>query len=329
MPPRRKPTATTNAFTDALRFVALICKDHGKIYETHARIDNHWITAYNDVLSCGHRIDNDLQTCPNVKLAIEALSKCGQNIAITQLDSRLSIKSDKFRAIVPCLKPELLLSLLPDEPCATMDQRLTDAFAVAISDESGEGIYSKSILLNGETLISSFAGKMIVEYWHGIDLPRGLAIPKALISPLSKINKKVAKFGFSHSSMTFYFEDDSWLRSQLYVEQWPSIHHVFECKANLHPFPVDFWSALAAVSPFGEGICYARDGRLCSHAQDGAGAVYELPGLQGAWAYPAKQLASLQAWASVVDFQAQGANGPCLYAAGKQARAVMAGINNG
>lgn len=324
---KRTQTQSSNAFTDALKFVALICKDHGSINETHAHISNNQITAFNGVLSIGCvKIYNTLHACPQIKLALEALSKCGQNIAITQLDNRLSIKSDKFKAVIPCIANELLQTATPDEPCAIIDQRLLDAFALAIEDEDGEGIYSKTVLLNGNTLISSFAGKMIIEYWHGIDLPKGLVIPKALITPLSKINKKVNKFGFSQSSITFYFEDDSWIKSQTYAEQWPEIGHVFECKANLQPFPVDFWDALKAVAPFGEGLVYFRDGRLCSHATEGTGAVYELPGLQGAWCYPAKQLASLQAWASHVDFQAQGANGACLYAAGKQARAVMAGV---
>lgn len=327
MPPRRKSTTTTNAFSDALRFVAIICKDHGSINETHVCISNNAITAFNGVLSIGHLCDNAIITCPNAKLTLEALSKCGQNIAITQLDNRLSIKSDKFKAIIPCITNELLQTATPDEPCAIIDQRLLDAFALAINDEDGESIYSKTILLNGETLISSFAGRMIIEYWHGISLPSGLVIPKALIAPLSKINKKITKFGFSPSSITFYFEDDSWIKSQTYAELWPDISHVFsECRHNLQPFPVDFWTALKAVAPFGEGLVYARNGRLCSHASEGAGAVYELLGLQGAWAYPAKQLVSLQAWASHVDFQAQGANGSCLYAAGKQARAVMAGV---
>lgn len=329
MPPRRKPSATTtnNTFAEALKFVALICKDHGTIYETHARIDSNCITAYNGILSCGHYVDNDLLVCPNINLAVAALSKCGQNIAITQLDNRLSIKSDKFRAIIPCLELELLLhNIIPDEPCAIIDQRLIEAFVLAVKDEIGESIYSKSVLLNGETLISSFNGQMVIEYWHGINLPQGLSIPKALIGPLLKINKKVTKFGFSQSSITIYFEDESWIRSQLYAEQWPENRHVFNCTNNMQPFPADFWKGLAAVSSFGEGLCYARDGKLCSHPQDNAGAEFSLDGLLGSWCYPIKQLASLQAWASHVDFQAQGANGPCLYAAGKQARAVIAGI---
>lgn len=325
--PRKQSSTVQNAFTDALKFCSLILKDHGTINETHVHIQNEWITAFNSILAVGHRIDSNIHACPQIKLTLEALSKCRQNIAITQLDNnRLSIKSEKFKAIIPCIATDLLSATIPDPPIAEIDNRLKQAFNVMLDSDNSQSIYSASILLNGESLVSSLSGSMLIEYWHGINLPKGLSIPKELIYPLNKITKNLTKFGFSNNSVTLYFEDDSWIRSQLYAEQWPSIDHVFDCKSNAWPFQTDFWKAVKSVAPFGEGLVYFRDGRLYSHAQKGAGAEFELGGMVGSWCYPAKQLMNLEAWATHCDFQAQGPNGSCLYAAGKACRAVITGI---
>lgn len=324
-----KPTG--NTFADALRFASLILKDHGTIGETHVKIDGNWITSYNGIIATGQRYDTHIKACPQIKLATEALSKCGQTIAIAVDNNRLLIKSDRFKAAIPCVDPTLLEWPVPDPQCAIIDDSLKTAFEIAglLQTDNAQTIYGASILMNGPSLISSLSGQMLIEYWHGIDLPYGLAIPKALIAPLSKINKKLIGLGFSAWSITFYFEDESWIKSQLYSEQWPEIRHIFDCTVNMQQFPDEFWSALDAIAPFSDGLCYARNGKLHSHPQDGAGAEFELPGYTGSWCYSVRLLAFLKAFATHVDFQAQSANGPVLYAMGKQARAVIAGVRDG
>ncbi len=332
MSPRKRPSLQPSSLTDALKYCALILKDQGTISETHCRIDNRWITAFNGTLAIGHKTDSDLTACPQIKLTSEALSKCGQNIAIANLDNnRLAIKSDsRFKAIIPCVSADLLPAPIPDPPMADIDNRLKDAFEVCglLQTDNAQSIIGASILLNGQSMISSLSGQMLIEYWHGLNLPTGLAIPKALIAPLSKINKKLTKFGFSQWSVTLYFEDDSWIRSQLYAEPWPDLGTVFECQHNLQQPPVDFFAAVKAVAPFGEGLVYCRDERLSSHATDAAGASYDIPGMVGSgpWCYPARQLVALQPWMTHCDFQALGAHGPMLYAVGKSARAIVAGV---
>jgi hypothetical protein len=325
-----KPSSNSNIFADALRFCALVLKDHGTINETHVSIKDHWCTAFNGVLAAGHRCDIDIQTCPQIKLTLEALSKCGQTLGIAGLDGKLLIKADRFKATIPCIAADLLQTPIPDLPIAIIDDRLKEALTIAgeLPNENGQQIYNVSVLLNGMSVLSSLGGSLIFQYWHGIDLPLGLSIPKALCMVLAKIDKKLTKFGFSQWSVTFYFEDDSWVRTQLYQEKWPDVGNVFECVADLQQFPADFWPALAAVSPFGEGMVHLRSGVLASHDQEGAGATYELPGLLGSWCYPSRQLAFLRPFATHIDFQAQGPNGPMLLAMGKSARAVIAGVKN-
>lgn len=298
MPRPRKPKADapvtkSNDFVTALQFVQLVTRDVGTINETHVHIKDGWITAYNGVLAAGHKCKEDIYACPQNKLIVEALTKCSENLSITQLDNnRLSIKSDKFKAIVPCVANDLLQVVTPDPACGTIDNRFKDAVDIVstLTNENAQTIYGASILMNGKSVISTLSGLMIMEYWHGIDLPLGLVIPKSLVQVLSKIDKPLGKFGFSQSSITFYYEDESFVRSQLYAEQWPDVMHVLDQPSNQWPWPASFWDALVAVAPFSDGLVYFGQGMLQSHPDPHQGASYEVYGIPAGPVFSIKQL---------------------------------------
>ena len=64
---------------------------------------------------------------------------------------------------------------------------------------------------------------MLMEAWHGLDLPPNVPLPKQFVAALVKQKKNLTGFGFSRSSATFYFEDGCWLRTQLYSDEWPDV----------------------------------------------------------------------------------------------------------
>lgn len=312
----------------ALRFVGAVTKSEGAPYETHISLNNHWATAFNGVIAAGHPITEDIFTCPHYKI-IEALSKCGEHISFTQLDgNRFSIKSDKFKAIIPCIDPTLLQVALPDPPVCS----ITDAFKEGLSivgtlaNENAQTIHLASILMNGQSLIAT-NGKVVIEYWHGLNLPPGISLPKALVEPLN-CKKKLAQFGYSQSSVTFYFEDGSWIRSQLYNETWPDMSIVLDRKANAWPLPGDFFKGIEAVNPFGQGMIYTRDGSLHSHAEPGQGASFECPGIPPGLIFVERQMALLKPWIKTIDFFATTTNGmQCFLAFGNNVRAAIAGMS--
>ena len=308
---RETPQSSTNTFVDALRFVGAVTKDVGAPFETHVSLGGNWASAFNGVLASGVKIQEDIYACPNNKILIEALSKCGEHISITQLDNgRLSIKSDKFKAVVPCIDPVSIQIGTPDEPIAVIDNRLKSAIeAVGIlADPNAQSVAAASILLAGQSTIAT-NGHIMFEYWHGIDLPHGLALPKAVVPALAKNNKTFSKFGFSSSSATFFFNDDSWLKTQFYAEQWPEVRHILDTKANLWPVPKDFFTALAAVAPFSpDGLVHFDKEVLRSHNVEGVGASYEVSGLPKGPIFNAKQLQLIKPYAETIDFMAKGPN---------------------
>lgn len=327
--PEPKPS---NSFVDALQFVGMVTKEHGEPYQVHSLLFQNWITAHNRTIGAGHKIAEDIFAAPNNYLMLQALSKCGEHFSITQLDGfRLSIKSDKFKAVVPCLDPVLLqdTSHIPDP--ATYE--ITDAFRLALQavgvlvNEAGDNIINVSIYMNNGSLIAS-NGRAIFECWHGLPLPFGAALPKAIVGPLAKASKKLIKFGCSQSSVTFWFEDESWLKSQIYAEHWPDVTNVLNQKSNPWPVPADFWNAVAAVAPFSpNGALHFGAGSLSSHGETGVGAAFDVPGLPKGPIFSARLLELIKPHAEQVDFLVN--DGRMLMFFGRNIRGAIAGMGNG
>jgi hypothetical protein len=166
-----------------------------------------------------------------------------------------------------------------------------------------------------------------MEFWHGIDLPYGIAIPKIFATTLSKIQKKLTKFGFSQSSATFYFEDESWLRTQFYAEPWPDIRNILDIKCNLWPVPNDFWKAIDAIEPFANECVYFDQGLIKTHADSNEGATYECYGIPAGPIYSIKQLKVIRPYAKQIDFMAPGIhnNSYMLIWYGDRCRGAIAG----
>lgn len=319
--PRKNPIIN-NKFLEALHFLSLVTKDQGSPSETHITLANHQATVFNGIIAAGTPIDEELFACPHNTSLINALSKCGQNYSITQFDqNRLQIKSDKFKAFIPCLDIKLLQNTIPDAPITPIN----DDFKIAIesvgilANENAQNVVAASILMNGQSAIASDRTIMF-EYWHGINLPI-IVLPKSIVAPLTKTTKKLHSFGMSNNSCTFHFEDGSYIKTQLFAEQWPNVSRILDIEAKPFPFPADFWTALDAVTPFSsDGILYSRDGTLCSGAAEGNGATFECAGLPGGLTLSAKHMKLLQPWATTIDwFHANG-----IAAFGSKMRGIVA-----
>lgn len=321
--------ASNSSLLSALKFCNLVTKSEGAPFETHILLDNHNAIAFNGILASAHRISEDIKCAPNAELITQALSKCGDNLSITQLDNgRLSIKSNKFKCIVPCIDPTLLNAALPDPPLAAIDDRFKEAVAAVagLPSETAQSVVAASVLMAGASVIATDRVTMM-EAWHGIDLPYGIALPKTFATTLTKINKKLTKFGFSQSSATFFFEDESWLRTQFFAEPWPDVRSILDRKCNPWPIPNDFWKALDAIEPFSdEGNVFFDNGVMRSHINEGEGASYECFSLTKGPVFSIKQLNTIRPYVEQIDFMAQGihTNSMCMWF-GKSCRGAIAG----
>jgi hypothetical protein len=306
--PRTKVSKTPSTFLDAIRFVCAITKNEGQSFETHIALADKWATAFNGILSVGHKIDEDIFAYPNANKIEQALSKCNGTMSITLMDAaRMSIKSDKFKAIVPCVSSDLMHQVSPDAPCAQIDDRFKEALEIVsvLANENTDSVVTASILMNGQSLLATDR-KMVFEAWHGIDLPTNIALPKAFAQPLIKSKKKLVSFGFSRGSCTFYFEDESFIKTQFYADEWPAnINNILNKNCNAWSVPKDFFEGVAAIEPF-SGEVWFETNMLRSHRESDVGASFECSGVPRGVVYPAKQLLMLKNLAKEIDFVAQG-----------------------
>jgi hypothetical protein len=329
----RKPRSTPpkeakpSNLLEAIRFCGMASSDKGPINETHLYLGGHWAAASNGALTIATKIQEDIFACPNTKLMTEALIKCRENFAITQLEKQLSIKAGKFSAKIPCIDPTLLTIPSPDAPTIDIDDKLKIAIDIVgvLANENAQEIIPASLLFNGRSVVASDR-TVIFECWHGIDLPTGLTLPKSVVQPLAKAGKKLTKLGGSQSSLTFYYEDESWIKTQLFSQQWPNITGLLDRSSNPMPFPRDFWDGLAAVAPFSpDGLCHFGAGMMRSHELTNAGASYEVEGLPKGPVFSIRQLNLIKPYAKTIDFFADGPASKLTVFFGDNIRGAIAG----
>ena len=303
-----KKQTFSSGLINSLKVLSEIGTTLDRQWEHHVVLKDGWAMMHNGVIAAGERISENLNVCPHNDLLIQALSKCGTNVSFTELETqRLSIKSDKFRAIIPCLSLYDIAIPSPDPICAAVDDRLKEAVRAvsALSDVDPLRVVMASILLDHGSAYAT-DGHVMIEAWHGIDLPPKLALPKAIIAPLTKNAKKLKGFGYSQSSCTFYYEDDSWVKSQFYATEWPDISRIANTPSQQETIPEAFFDGLSAIEKFSDdGYVYFDDGDLRSHRTADEGASYEIIGLPKGPIMKIANLKMIKPYVKTVDFLAR------------------------
>ncbi len=196
----------------------------------------------------------------------------------------------------------------PDPYAGVLDDRIRIGLEILspFVVENSQRVVMASVLLRAQTMVAT-NGHVLLEYWHGIDLPPGLIVPKLFINALTRIKKKIVGFGFSSTSFTVYFEDRSWLKTQLYKEKWPDTDGIMARPHQPVPLPVNFFEALHSIVDFTEdNRVRIRPGKIQSHADEGTGATYEVEGLNAVATLNAKHLALLDGLIVSMDISGTG-----------------------
>lgn len=328
--PRSKPTAVKSSLLTALEFCSCVSEKLGAPYETHIGLRDNWAIAFNGIVAAGSPISEDIVCYPHNLMLIEALSKCDESFTLTQLDNgRLSIKSGKFKAVVPCLDPALMQNAFPDPQIAPISNAFKEAVEAVgvLASENAQHVLTASVLMHGASVVSTNR-VMIMEYWHGLDLPPGVPLPKQFVAALAKQKKNLVGFGFSNNSATFHFEDGCWLKTQLYSDSWPDVGKILNKEANLWSIDTGFYKALDAIAPFSEdGNVYSDLNLLMSHPDSSIGATHECSGIPKGFVYPIKQLQIIKPYVQKIDWMASGIHDSsyCLVFQGGNMRGVISG----
>lgn len=310
---RGRPSKPTQAqqLLEALDFVSY---GTGDVQDWHkfVRLSGNMAITFNGQVAAGHPIAEELTLCPQLDRLRDALKRCGKTLVISETPTgQLSVKGDKLRALVPCAANVAdLPAVQPDPPVAVINDVLKEAFKVcaSISSEAAENMVEASLLLEANSCTSIGKGKAtMLQYWHGIDLPPAMVIPKVFAEAVAKQSKALTGFGFSWhgqdvGSVTFWFDSGSWIKTQCYADRWPDISRIIDVQSFPVEVPSGLFDAAEAVMHFSDdgGIIFG-DGKIMSHDSDYVGAQYEVAGLQGGKRFGGKLFKSIAAHVKSID----------------------------
>lgn len=315
----------------ALQFIAMAQSKVGPIESQYCTIRNNCITASNGILTIGVRIEEDLNACPHTLQFIEALRNAVDPDQVIAQESPgvLTVRAGAFRAVVPCEDPARLVPPPPpDVRCATVDSRLRaalDAVQFLAVDESADA-FKASVLLQANSACAT-DGSMLLEYWHGIDLPPNLMIPKRSAQAIVKCKKEPVGFGFSESSVTIYFTDDSFIKTQLYAGNYPNFDRLFDNDpANAEPLPEGFYRAVHTIAQFSaNGHVFFDNGSVQSNVDENNSSTFVMEGLTEEMGFQAKYLLDAQLHMNVAEFDAERGK---VFFYGPNCRGIIMGLNN-
>lgn len=315
----------------AMKFLSPAQSKTGTVGETFCNICNKWAAASNGVLTIATPIEEDVEACPQWALFLDALNRVSGDMTLTAISSgMLAVTSGDFRGVVPCAPPDQVFISPPDEAAAVIDDRIKQAFeaVLKVPNEQSQQAVKAGILLQANSVVAT-NGAIIFEYWHGIDLPPNLLIPKAAAQAVVKSGKTLARLGFSQTSVTFWFEDYSFIKTQMFDAQYPEYEGVISCDYSaMWPVPEKFFEAVAAVSQFSEnGNVYFKDGQIVSNLSDETPSFYRLDTLPDGEGFNGKYIAMIEGRAERILFGLSRNNVSALFFVGNNLRGCIAGLD--
>jgi hypothetical protein len=281
--PKTKKEPNETGMLAALKFVSLAQKEIGAPYQTHCRFgkinETNFVVAFDGVIAAGHPVDEELQLCPHTKRLIDALGKAKGAVSLTALDSnQLIVKTDKFRASISCLGFGDLTYSYPDPPSFPFSNEFIKAASIAgiFNKDGAQTVMAASVLTKDFSVVGT-NNQVVIEAWHGVATPPGLVIPIGFIEQVEKTGMKITHFGFSDNSFTVHFENKAWIKTQLYMERYPSVDMVlaFTETAIYTPLDKELIEAVKAVASFAEASrVWIDEGVVRSHEATEIGASY-------------------------------------------------------
>lgn len=215
---RKTKTKTENELLNALRFISCAQRSVGTPEQTHCRFFHQWVCSSNGIISAGHKTSENISVAPHTISLIDAMEQAPDAIALTSTDTGMSVKSGLFEALISCIPTASLPQVWPDQPTQLCDNRLQTALDIVgklVFDGAPKVINASIQLRNGSVVASD--GSIILEVWHGISMQPMMIAPKAMATALNKnLTKSIYRYGQSDTSLTVWYEDESWIKTQLY-----------------------------------------------------------------------------------------------------------------
>ena len=312
---------------DALKFVqGGVAKKDFVPSLTHFRIENGTIKGFNGSLGLSSPINIDLEISPKATPLIKAIQTCKETVSINVTPTgRLCIKSGKFKAFIDCT-PELYPDVEPTGNIIEITKPLLPAIkkiAPFISEDASRP-WARGILFSNQ---SAFATNNIVmiEYYLGYQFPVEINVPHAAIKELLRINEEPIKLQISEKSITFHFEGNRWLKSNMCQLRWPNVASILDKPSNQTPVHPELFNILEDLKPFTDESdrIYLSNNKISTTSLSEQGASFEIDANIETCCFNRNQLSLLENVAEKIDFSL--APQPCLFT-GDSLRGALVGI---
>jgi DNA polymerase III sliding clamp (beta) subunit (PCNA family) len=319
---------------DALRFVvpAIAKKDYLPEL-AHYRIRDGRITAFNGMFSLSSPIGIDIDVQPKASSFFAAVKACPELISLhVTATKRLAIKSGKFKAYIECLDTVVQHEVAPEGTLIDLGPNFMEGIKsiAPLMGVDASRFWAMGIKLQKESMFAT-NNVTLVEYWHGHDIPIDVVIPSQAINELLRIGEPPAKVQVTENSISFWFENDRWLRTQLLdTEGWPTDRMqelINNSKNELVVLDDSFREALSVLKPFMDehSSIYITSKGLSTTKEEETGAKVELDlnSIEGMHCYNHTNLSLLLETADRIDWSSYPK--PCYFRKGDRQRGVIIG----
>ena len=323
-----KPSSTN--LLDTLKFVQGAVAKKTFIPElTHFCIEDSFIRSYNGSLALNSPIPLDINCKPKAIPFVQAIRKCTETVTMSLTPTgKLSIKSGAFRALVDCIDGETPHVLPTGERFDFNGEtfvKTLKALQPFIGDDASVS-WSNGVLLSGTSAYAT-NNVIVVEAWLGTQFPIKCNLPHKTVKEIVRIGLPPIYGVMDDMSITFFYEDGRWIRSNLLNSEWPDVASMLNIACNPTPIREDLFVALESLKDLTDeyGRVYLRDNRISTAVHDTEGASYELPDLQIEGVYQIKMLSLLSKIAVSADFSFYPR--PCPFF-GHTTRGIIVGLRS-
>lgn len=189
------------------------------------------------------------------KKFLTAVDACSGEPKLSATEDSLTITRGGFRARLPLAKHEDFPRAIPDETDYAFSE--SDGFISALSrlrpfvSDDASRMWACGILLkdgyahatNNVVLARAPIG------WSSLD--DAINVPSLTVDELIRIGKDPVRVAGSNKSITFYYDDGSWLKTNVLDLGWPDISSFFSFDHDaVPPVPDGLLSAVETVTPF-------------------------------------------------------------------------------
>lgn len=295
---------------------------------THFRIKDNQIIGYNGKMALGGPIDIDLDVVPKATPLVKAIATCKDTVAMhLTKGGRLAIKSGKFKAYIDCTE-----EVFPEIEPEGQEYEMTGGFMDSVKQiapymaEDASRPWAAGMLFRGTSIFAT-NNIILIEKWVGNPFPVEVNIPRYAVKELLRIKEDPIRIQVCESSITFHFEGDRWLRSQISTLDWPDISRILDVPHGAKSIDPEFFELVEQLLPFtdDQDRVYFKGDSMTTHNEDELGASFEHAGLPTEGVFKAKQLASLNGLATHVDFNNYPS--PCPFF-GDQLRGAIIGMRD-